>query len=196
MVSPQRRVNMIGPISPGPGSEQRRPKESDLAAPVEQYLASLGYRVWVDPDGSDYFDIVARRGDEVGLVELKLADWKGVLAQAVARRGWGSWTAVVVPRASLGQRLLTHPRNERTSRVGIWLVRGGSIEVLRAAAPSIAPGELDPYEPLRTEFRNLLDAMESGVLPPNVGWTYLRGWARVQQGGRPAKSWSLEEFSP
>lgn len=189
-------MTVAGPTSPVPDTEKRRPRESDLAVPVERYLAPLGYRVWVDPDGSDYFDVVARRGEEVGLIELKLADWKGVLAQAVARRGWGSWTAVVVPRESLGQRLLAHPRNERTARVGIWLVRGGTIEILRPAAPSIAPGENDPYESLRAEFRHLLDAMESGVLPPKVGWTYLRGWARFQQGGRPAKSWSLEEFSP
>ncbi|MFZ3355747.1 MAG: hypothetical protein WA549_03190 [Thermoplasmata archaeon] len=187
---------MAASASPLPDPTKRRPRESELAAPVERHLTSLGYRVWVDPDGSDYFDVVARRGEEVGLIELKLADWKGVLAQAVARRGWGSWTAVVVPRDSLGQRLLAHPRNERTTRVGIWLVRDGAIEVLRPATPSIAPGEDDPYGPLREEFRHLLDAMESGALPPNVGWTYLRGWARFQQGGRPAKSWSLDEFSP
>ncbi len=179
---------------PEPGSP-RRPRESDLVGPVERFLTPQGYRVWVDPDGSDYFDVVARRGDEVGLIELKLADWKAVLTQAVARRGWGNWTAVVVPRATLGRRLLQHRRNERTSRVGIWLVQDGAIEVLRAASPTIGPGEEDPYGPQRAEFRNLLDAMEAGVLPAKVGWTYLRSWARDQHGGRRAKSWSLDEFS-
>jgi hypothetical protein len=189
-------MTMVPFPSSSEDSPKRRPRESELAAPVERFLTSQGYRVWVDPDGSDYFDVVARRGEEVGLIELKLADWKGVLTQAVARRGWGSWTAVVVPRISLGERLLAHPRNERTSRVGIWCVREGSIEVLRPAAPSIAAGEADPYEPIRAEFRHLLDAMETGALPPKVGWTYLRGWARFQLGGRPAKAWSLDEFSP
>jgi hypothetical protein len=196
MVPTEREVTELPPISAATGRSNRRPRETELAGPVERFLTAQGYHVWIDPDGSDYFDVVARRGDEVGLVELKVADWKGVLTQAVARRGWGNWTAVVVPRASLGRRLLEHRRNERTGRVGVWWVHDESVEVLRPAEPSILPGEEDPYEPLRLEFRHLLDAMESGVLPVKVGWTYLRSWARFQQGGRPAKLWSLDEFSP
>ena len=52
-------------------SAPRRPRlsEAELVRSTARYLETLGYRVRIDPDGADYFDLVARRGREVGLVE-------------------------------------------------------------------------------------------------------------------------------
>src|SRR5580700_8943723 len=105
-------------------------RETELVEPVRRYLEALGYRVFVNPDGADYFDVVVRRGTEVGLVELKVADWPKVLAQALRRRGWGDWVAVVLPRRSLAQRVVGRPTAPRGGRVGVWYLSAGSVEVL------------------------------------------------------------------
>ena len=166
-----------------------------MAAPVCRFLAERGFRVWVDPDGSNYFDIVAQRGDEVGLVELKLAAWKKLYSQALRRRGWGDWVAVGLPRASLAQRFLERGSGARTERIGVWLVTD-QVQVLREARPWVEPGEADPFEPLRTHLRESLSLLDRGLLPDGTGWRFVR-LPSVRPRSRPSlntSEWRLEEF--
>lgn len=113
---------------------QGRPRprwERELAPPVSTHLESEGYRVWVDPDGTDYFDIIARRGPTIGLVELKLDDGRTVLRQALRRRGWADWVAVAVPDERLARRIAERPVAERGHRVGVWWVEPDRVQILR-----------------------------------------------------------------
>ena len=167
--------------------------ERELVPPVRAYLEGLGYRVYVDPDGADYFDVVARRGEEVGLVELKVADWKKVVHQALRRRGWGDWVAVVVPRRSLAEKIVARPSALRGTRVGVWYRDGDSVSVLRAAAPFVAPGEIDPFpEPKHWLLERL--AIADGLAPGTVVTWGVPDAGRVAGRGRSSRDWRLEEF--
>ncbi len=171
-------------------------KELELAAPVERYLTDRGYRVWVDPDGTDYFDLVAKRGGEVGLVELKVADWRKVLAQAVRRRAWGDWVAVTIARESLARKLIALPVSERSQRVGVWTVsKAGELVVLREAQTMWSSGEPDPFADLRRDFARLLLLLERGEIPAGIEWSFLNARARRALGGRSTRDWRLDEFS-
>jgi len=172
-----------------------RPRsEHELAGPVRTFLERDGYRVWVDPDGTDYYDVVARRGREVGLIELKLADGRTVLRQALRRRGWADWVAVAVPTERLGRRILERPVAERGRRVGVWAVVDGEVHVLRAAEPIVPKGEADPFEPLKLELHERLDQVERGELPEGIAWHLLAQSYRSLPGARSTRDWRLEEF--
>lgn len=169
-------------------------RERELADPVRRHLEARGYRVWVDPDGSDFLDVVARNGDEVGLVELKVADWHRVLAQAIRRRGWADWVAVALPRRSLAQRLLGAPQAERAKRVGVWTVTGGEVEVLRDAGRLWEPGEVHPFPELRERILAITDALLDGTIVPGVRWNLPGSRGRLPGGRRATRDWRLEEF--
>jgi hypothetical protein len=168
--------------------------ERALAPPVARFLGSRGFRVWVDPDGTDYFDLVARRGAEIGLVELKIADGRTVLRQALRRRGWGDWVAVAVPTERLARRIAARPVAERGARVGVWWVAEGAVGVVREAEPLVRAGEPDPFVGLRSELARRLDLLESGALAPGVAWNLLPRARRDLPGGRSTRDWRLEEF--
>ena len=171
-------------------------KEVDLRAPVSRFLEDQGYEVWFDPDGTDYFDAVAVRGEEVGLVELKVADWRRVREQALLRRGWGDWVAVVLPRRSLAERAAGRMGPARAQRVGIWYVEDSQIHVLRESVPFLRPGEVDPFPGLKAHLQELLAGRRSGVLPPPIAWRPMdlpHGVTR-RRGALSGKAWKLEEF--
>jgi hypothetical protein len=167
-------------------------RETELVGPVRRHLEALGFRVFVNPDGADYFDVVARRGSEVGLVELKVADWKTVVTQALRRRGWGDWVAVVLPRRSLAEKAAARRTAPRGIRVGIWFVSDGVVEVLRPAEQFVLPGEVDPFpDPKRWLLERLAIAEAGGTAEP-VTWS-VPDAGRVA-GRRSSREWRLEEF--
>ena len=167
-------------------------RESDLVPPVRQFLASAGYEVWVDPDGRGFFDVAARRGAELLLVELKLTDWRHLLAQAVARRGYADRVAVALPRESLARKLLARADGP-ASCVGVWWVRPDQVIELRGARPWPAATQ-ELFAPGRKELDALLDARASGQLPEGIGWGGFPQRAEHRPGGRPAREWRIEEF--
>jgi hypothetical protein len=175
-------------------AKRERLPERALADPVRRHLEADGFRVWVDPDGSDFLDVVARRDEEVGLVELKVADWKTVLVQALRRRAWGDWVAVALPRRSLAEKVLARSAAGRPSRVGVWVVAGESVEVVRPARRLYDPGEPDPFESPRARLRLFLDALEGGGLPEGFEWGLAAHAAQATHRRRPALDWTLEEF--
>jgi len=176
-------------------SAPRRPRlsEAELVRSTARYLETLGYRVRIDPDGADYFDLVARRGEEVGLIEAKVDHARAVLAQALKRRGWGDWTAVVLGSERAAERLAERTRGTRAEPVGIWSYRPGSVRVHREARPWVAPGAPDPFGELRQRFRRILDALESGELPPDARWDGVVREVRRSSGGRGFGEWRLDE---
>ena len=166
--------------------------ETELVAPVRAHLEADGYRVYVNPDGADYFDIVARKADEVGLVELKVADWRKVVHQALRRRGWGDWVAVVVPRRSLAAKILAHPTAPRGARVGVWCLDGGKVRVVRPATPLVAAGEVDPFPEPKAWLHERLNATDG---PGGSALTWSVPDAGYVAGrGRSSRDWRLEEF--
>jgi hypothetical protein len=170
-----------------------RPPEAELVERARIYLEERGYRVRVDPDGNDYFDLVARRGDEVGLVEAKVGDARAVLAQALKRRGWGDWTAVLLGSVRAAERLAARTSGTRAAPVGVWSFRDGALAVLREARPGVAPGAPDPFAELRARFRRILDALDSGELPADARWDGVVREVRRASGGRGFAEWRLDE---
>ncbi len=134
-------------------SRTPRPTEHALVEEGVRYLAEQGYRTWVNPDGSDYFDLVGRKGNEVGLVEAKVADPRTVLAQALTRRVWGDWVAVLVGSKRSAEALEARTRSTRAAPVGVWTIEDGRVHALRPARPWVVSGETDPYAELRERFR-------------------------------------------
>jgi Holliday junction resolvase len=173
-----------------------RPSERDLVGAVARYLERAGYEVRINPDGTDYFDLVARRGDEVGLVEVKVANSRAVLAQALKRRGWGDWTAVALGSATSAERLVRRTAATRAEPVGVWSVSGDLVRVHRAARAWAAPGEPDPFGDLRERFRRLLNAIDSGELPEAARWDGVPRAVRSASGGRGFSEWRLDEPLP
>lgn len=168
----------------------RRPRtvEAEMAPPVRRFLEGRGYRVWVDPDGTDYFDMVARRGAEIGLVELKVDDVRKVLGQAVRRRGFADWVAVVLPRESTARRVLTLPVPAPGQRVGVWWIDGDAVRVVREALAR-PTGEGDPFDGRRRALGEMLDHLESGRLAEGVSWNHL-----THGRARPRREVRLDEF--
>jgi hypothetical protein len=172
-----------------------RPRESTVVDAARRYLESEGYRVWVNPDGQDYFDLVARRGREVGLVEAKVTGARAVLVQALRRRAWGNWGAVVLASERSARNLAQRTAGTRAEPVGIWHARGDTVGVVRAARPWVADGADDPFADLRARFAKLLDALESGEIPENATWDGVVGQVWRASGGRGFREWRLDESS-
>ncbi len=175
-----------------PASVPLPSREYELRAPLERFLSSRGYRVDFDVDGRDYFDAVARRENELGLVELKLTDWRKVHAQALVRRAWGDWVAVLLPRHSLAERLLGRKGPPAVGRVGLWYLERGEVQVLREAERIPGAGS----STLRGELQFALGVRDRGELPPGAVWAGL-GPVSHRRGRRrwDGRFWRLEEFA-
>lgn len=165
-----------------------RLREAELRAPVAGLLEARGYRVWADPDGRDFLDMVAVRGEEIGLVELKVADWRTVRAQAIARRALADWVAVALPSARAAGRLIGSRRGPVAPRVGVLVVEGLEARELRPAVPLDPPTPGTPAAAARERFRALVRSVIADPVPFGISWG---GAARRTGGGR---GYRLEEF--
>jgi len=180
-------------VNPSPPKARPRLREPQVVAVAARHLESSGYRVYVDVDGTDYFDLVARKGTEVGLVEAKVGDRKSVLAQALKRRVWGSWSAVVLASRISAERLAAATAAGRAAPLGVWTVEGDRVQVVRPARDWVAPGGDDPYRALRERFLLVLDQVDRGELPAGIPWDGLPGEIRRASGGRGFAEWRLDE---
>lgn len=174
-------------------SPRARPSERQIVDRAREFLEGQGYRTWTNPDGHDYFDLVARRGAEVGLIEAKVANAREVLAQALRRRVWGDWSAVVLASERSARHLAERSAATRAAPVGIWCADAGGVRVVRPSRPWVAPGTVDPYASLRERFRGVLDDLEAGTLPPGVPWDGVLREIRRASGGRGFAEWALDE---
>jgi hypothetical protein len=174
-------------------SPKPRPSERSIVEATARHLEALGYRTRIDPDGTDYFDLVARRGDEIGLVEAKVANSRAVLTQALVRRAWGDWVAVVIASRRSALALAERSAGTRAEPVGVWWCDGGGVEVVRAARPWTTEGVEDPFAPLRARFRGVLDALDRGDVPEGLSWSGVPRTVRRASGGRSFREWRLDE---
>jgi hypothetical protein len=179
-------------MSDGASGGPSRP-ERELVEAARRHLEADGYRVWVDPDGRDYFDLVARRGGEVGLVEAKVQGSRAVLLQALRRRVWGDWSAVVLRSERSARALAARTDATRAAPIGVWFVGGEAVTVVRPARPWVAPNAPDPYAGLRERFRKILDGLESGEWPSSIRWDGVVREVRRASGGRGFSEWRLDE---
>ncbi|MCI4373530.1 MAG: hypothetical protein L3K02_07815 [Thermoplasmata archaeon] len=184
---------MVPPVGNVTSPARPRPSERAVVEATARYLEGLGYRTRIDPDGTNYFDLVARRGDEVGLIEAKVSDARTVLTQALVRRGWGDWVAVVLASRRSAIALEARSRSTRAAPVGVWWWEGEAVTVVRAARPWVSPGEEDPYAPLRVRFRGVLDALDRGDVPEGLSWSGVPRTVRRLSGGRGFREWRLDE---
>jgi len=187
----------VTPAAPRPRPRAPRIPETEVVRVAARYLEEQGYRVYPNLDSNDYFDLVARRGNEVGLVEAKVSGSRVVLLQALKRRAWGDWVAVVLPSETAAARLAARTATTRAERVGVWVAAAGTVRVVRAAGPWVRPGEDDPFSDLRRWFRSVLDRVDSGELPTDVPWEGVVRSVRRASGGRGFAEWRLDEpFDP
>jgi hypothetical protein len=172
------------------------PHEVDLVPPVRRFLEGRGYRVHVDPDRTGFFDIVALRGDEIGLVELKLHATGAVFQQAVRRRLWGDWVAVALPGERAARALVDRTIGERSTRVGVYVVRPDRVDVVREALGMFGPGEPRPTPERRALLADALRQRESGELSPETSWGFAVRPPRPADGRRAPRggSWTLDEY--
>lgn len=172
----------------------RPSSEREMVARVARHLSCQGYRPYIDPDGSSYFDLIVRRGREVGLVEAKLGRARALMAQALRRRPWGDWVAVVVPTRRLAESLARETSGRRAEPVGVWFVEGDTVVELRAARP-FPPGTegADPYSAHRAQLHRALDRIDGGEIPEGVRWEGVGREVRRASGGRGFAEWRLDE---
>ncbi|MFY9717999.1 MAG: hypothetical protein WAK40_08770 [Thermoplasmata archaeon] len=165
--------------------------EAELVAIVAGHLSREGYRTYVDPDGSDYFDLVVRRDGVIGLVEAKLSQPRALLVQALRRRAWGDWVAVVVPSARTAERLAASTSGRRADPVGVWVLDGEGVRIVRTARPF--PMGDDPFAAHRARFHAVLDRIDRGELPEGIRWDGLGRELGRASGGRRFREWRLDE---
>jgi hypothetical protein len=170
--------------APGFASEQA------MAESVGAWLRRRGFRVYRDPDGSDYFDLIARKEGSIGLIELKRRGVRAVLGQALRRRPYGDWVAVALPsdRAARNARALAS--GPRSGRIGIWVATGPVVDELRPARPMWEDLASRPFPEARERLARLLDAVDAGTIPAGVLWSPGRPSSR--RGG--SREFRLDEF--
>jgi hypothetical protein len=186
MVPAQRSVSREWPAGAA------RPPERELLEAVARAYAERGYRAYLDPDGTDYFDLAVRRGEEVGLVEGKVGQPSEVLVQALRRRPWADWVAVVVSPGTTAARLVARTSGRRSAGVGVWAYDRGTVRELRP--PVVGSGEgADPFVATRERFRRVLIDLDEGRLPIGVRWSGVVAAVRRASGGRSFSEWRLDE---
>ncbi len=148
-------------------------REVDLVPPVRAFLEARGYRVQDDPDRTGFFDIAAVRGDEIGLVELKLH-----ASGAVFQQGW--IISESVGRASMASGKIGNILGVRVAAAALfcllwWWLRGTRSQWpplivsagLLIASISILPASFKQARALGSD----LDAREfsdwSSAIPPD-----------------------------
>jgi hypothetical protein len=179
-------------VGRGRGAKATRRPERELLEAAARAFRDRGYRAYLDPDGTDYFDLAVRRGDEVGLVEGKVGRPSEVLGQALRRRPWADWVAVVVASGTTASRLVARTTGRRSAAVGVWAYDDGAVRELRPAVPFAVPGS-DPFLTTRERFRQLLLDLDRGTLPAGLRWSGVVAAVRRAAGGRDFSEWRLDE---
>ncbi len=112
-------------------------READLYAPVKAYLQRQGYDVKGEVGAAD---IVARRGDELVVVELKLGFSLALFHQGIDRLAVTDEVYVAVPAGGKGKALRNNVKLARRLGLGVLTVRlrDGFVEALADPGPYAA----------------------------------------------------------
>jgi len=113
------------------------PKEADLYPPLKAYLQRQGYTVKGEVGAAD---VVARRGDELVVVELKLGFSLALFHQGVERLLTTDHVYLAVPAGGKTKALKANVRLARRVGLGVITVRlrDGHVEVLADPGPYAA----------------------------------------------------------
>lgn len=151
--------------------ESMERREREIFPPLKHYLEERGYEVEGEVRGCD---LVARRGEEVVVVELKTRFSLALLAQAVERQEYADSVYVAVPISSATAYPPSYKRVRKLLRrlgLGALLVRFLSrsvrVELL------FHPGEYEPPRRLK-ERRALIREVDGRVVTDGVGGTARR----------------------
>lgn len=136
-------------------------READLYPPVKAYLQRQGYDVKGEVGAAD---VVARKGDDVLVVELKLGFSLALFHQGIERLAVTDLVYVAVPAGGKAKALKANVTLARRVGLGVMTVRlrDGHVEVLAD------PG---PYAPRKSKKKTtrLLRAFERLQGDPNAG---------------------------
>lgn len=136
----------------------RQLREAQMSAPVESWLRSMGYEVWVEiPMFYRVIDIVARKGDSIIAIELKVQASREVAYQAANCQLFT--TEVYAAVACLPRQKTLEQRFERLG-LGVLYVDGESVTKL--LAPKVVRPHMTPHLPYVKEINARLDAYEPG----------------------------------
>jgi hypothetical protein len=113
------------------------PREADLYPPIKAYLQRQGYQVKGEVGAAD---VVARRGDDVVVVELKLGFSLALFHQGVARLAVTDVVYLAVPAGGKDKALKANVKLARRAGLGVMTVRlrDGFVEVLADPGPYAA----------------------------------------------------------
>ncbi len=137
------------------------PKEADLYPPIKTYLERQGYEVKGEVGAAD---IVARRGDELIIVELKLGFSLTLFHQGIARLALTDDVYLAVPAGGQAKALKANVKLARRAGLGVMTVRlrDGLVEVLADPGPYAARGA----KKKRTRLLRAFDRLQGD---PNAG---------------------------
>ena len=137
------------------------PREADLYPPVKAYLQRQGYEVKGEVGAAD---VVARRADDVVVVELKLGFSLTLFHQGIERLAVTDLVYVAVPSGGKAKALKANVKLARRVGLGVMTVRlrDGHVDVLAD------PG---PYAPRKSKKKatRLLRAFDRLQGDPNAG---------------------------
>jgi hypothetical protein len=144
-----------------PAMSPTAPREADLYPPVKAYLQARGYDVKGEVGAAD---IVARRGDDLLIVELKRGFTLGLFHQAVDRLALTDLVYVAVPAGGQAKALAANVKLARRIGFGVMTVRlrDGFVEVLADPGPYAARLS----KPKRARLLRAFDRLQGD---PNAG---------------------------
>ena len=113
------------------------PKEADLYPPIKAYLQRQGYAVKGEVGAAD---VVARRGDDLVVVELKLGFSLALFHQGVERLSTTEDVYLAVPSGGKAKALKANVKLARRAGLGVMTVRlrDGHVDVLADPGPYAA----------------------------------------------------------
>lgn len=137
------------------------PREADLYPPIKAYLQRQGYQVKGEVGAAD---VVARRGDDLVVVELKLGFSLALFHQGVERLLTTDHVYLAVPSGGKDKALKANVKLARRAGLGVMTVRlrDGHVEVLADPGPYAARQS-------RKKKTRLLRAFERLQGDPNDG---------------------------
>lgn len=142
-------------------------KEADLYAPVKAYLQRQGYDVKGEVGAAD---VVARRGDDLVIVELKVGFSLALFHQGIERLAMTDEVYLAVPAGGKDKALRSNVKLARRLGLGVLTVRlrDGFVEALADPGPYAA-------RKLKKKKKALLRAFDRLEGDPNSGGSTRHG---------------------
>lgn len=155
-------------------------KESDLFPPLEAYLVAQGYRVQGEVCGCD---LVALRGEDLLVVEMKVAFNVKLLYQAVRRLAITPAVYVAFPRPAARQKMSFWQMVKSLARrleIGVLLVEGGRVNELVAPAAFTGRASARKKDQVLKEFHGRRASKNvGGVTREKINTAYLENAVNI-----------------